>query len=484
MINENVISQIVAEVLTQLGGTANPPAPVRSLERKYGQFTELDDAVRAARDAFEQLERKSMAERKLAVDAIRNLSNANAVEFGTMEMAETKIGRLDHKIAKQEGVGRSTPGIEFLRSECFSGDGGLTVIEHAPYGVIAACTPVTHSLPTVTCNAIGMISAGNTVVFTPHPSGKRIASLGVRRYNEAIYKAIGIDNLMTILTEPSIPMTEQLFGHPQISLINVTGGPGVARVALQQRKRAIVSGPGNPPVVVDETADLDRAARSIIAGAAYDNNLLCLSEKEVIVVESVFDAMMDAMARAGAYRLNAGQVEEFTAKAIEYVGEGDKRHPVPARPFLGQSPSVMGRQLGWNIPENVELLYGETDEHNPFVPTEQMMPFLPFVRCKDVDAGIALAVKYEHGFHHTGIMHSRNIENLTKMGRAIDTTIFVKNGPSYAGLGMGGEGYSSFSIAGMTGEGITNPLTYTRSRRCTLVDSLHILGKSGWEHDA
>ncbi|MDO4584380.1 MAG: aldehyde dehydrogenase EutE [Planctomycetia bacterium] len=477
MINENIISKIVAEVLTQLGNNPNPPSPVRSFDGKRGQFTDMNDAVLAAREAFEQLERKSMGERKLAVDAIRAISNANAEEWGRLEMEETKIGRLDHKIEKQQGVGRSTPGMEFLRSECYSGDGGLTVIEHAPFGVIAAVTPVTHSLPTVTCNAIGMISAGNTVVFTPHPGGKRIASLGVKHYNEAISRAIGIDNLMTILTEPAVELVEPLFQHRQVSLINVTGGPAVARVALRQQKRAVVSGPGNPPVVVDETADLDRAARSIITGAAYDNNLLCLAEKEVFVVDSVFDAMMDAMARAGAYRLDGQQVAALTEKAIVEVGEGASRHPVPSRDFLGQSPSVMGQRMGWNISEKVDLLYGETDESNPFVPVEQMMPFVPFVRCRDVDHGIALAVKHEHGFRHTGIMHSRNIEHLTRMGKAIDTTIFVKNGPSIAGLGMGGEGYSSFSIAGMTGEGITNSLTYTRSRRCTLVDSLHILGK-------
>lgn len=476
-INENTISKIVAEVLTQLGGTANAPSPTRSFVGRFGQFADLDEAVVAARQAFEQLEKKSMAERRLAVDAIRNVSNSNAYEFGTMEMEETKIGRLDHKIEKQQGVGRSTPGMDFLRSECYSGDNGLTVVEYAPFGVVAACTPVTHSLPTVTCNAIGMISAGNSVVFTPHPGGKKIAALGAKLFNEAIYNAIGIDNLLSVIVEPKVEWVEQLFGHPLVNLINVTGGPAVARVALRQPKRAIVSGPGNPPVVVDETADLANAARSIITGAAYDNNLLCLAEKEVFVVESVFDRMMDAMAQAGAYRLSPDQVAQFTEKAITYVGEGENRHAVPSRDFLGKSPVVMARQFGWSIPENVDLLYGETDEHNPFVPVEQMMPFLPFVRCRDVDHGIALAVKYEHGFRHTGIMHSRNIENLTKMGKAIDTTIFVKNGPSVAGLGMGGEGYSSFSIAGITGEGITNPLVYTRSRRCTLVDSLHILGK-------
>ncbi|MGL6195895.1 MAG: aldehyde dehydrogenase family protein, partial [Thermoguttaceae bacterium] len=268
-----------------------------------------------------------------------------------------------------------------------------------------------------------------------------------------------------------------IFKHRDISLLVVTGGPGVARAALSQKKRAIVAGPGNPPVVVDETADLDRAARSIILGAAYDNNLLCIAEKEVFVVESVFEPMMKAMERAGAVRLNAAEVALMTQRGISSVGEGADKHDVPAREFLGKDAKVLAAGIGKNVPDCVELLFGETDEFNPFVPVEQMMPFLPFVRVRDVDHGIALARKYEHGFRHTAIIHSSNVYNMTKMGKELETTIFVKNGPCVAGLGGGGEGYPSFSIAGPTGEGITTPLTFTRQRRCALVDSLHILGK-------
>jgi len=257
----------------------------------------------------------------------------------------------------------------------------------------------------------------------------------------------------------------------------VTGGPGVARAAMSQQKRAIVAGPGNPPVVVDETADLDNAARSIIAGGGYDNNLLCIGEKEVFVVESVFERMMQAMERAGAVRLNTAELDQMTRRGITSVGEGSDKHDVPAREFLGQDASKLAAGIGKSVPDKTLLLFGETDESNPFVPVEQMMPFLPFVRVRDIDTGIALAKKYEHGFRHTAIIHSSNVNNMTHMGKELDTTIFVKNGPCTAGLGGGGEGYPSFSIAGPTGEGITTPLTFTRQRRCVLVDSLYILGK-------
>ncbi|GAB4140101.1 MAG: aldehyde dehydrogenase EutE [Thermogutta sp.] len=482
-INENLVRSVVEEVIHRLksnGSATLPAAPgpaVRSYQGRLGLFTDVDEAVAAASEAFDRLSRCTIEERKRAIDWIRRISVEQCVELGTMEMEETKIGRLPHKIEKLKTLGERSPGVEFMRSEVFSGDHGLTVIEHAPFGVIGAITPVTHSLPTLTGNAVSMLAAGNTVVFNPHPSGKRIAAEGVRRYNQAIYRDLGVDNLICVITEPTLETANAIFKHRNISLLCVTGGPGVAKAALQQAKRAIVAGPGNPPVVVDDTADLDRAARCIIQGGSYDNNLLCIGEKQVFAVESIFDDLMAAMERAGAVRLSASEIEALTAKAVTTVGEGKDRHDVPAKEFIGQNAAVLARAAGRRIPDDVELIFGETTFEHPFVQIEQMMPFVPFVRCRNVDEAIEMARISEHGFRHTALIHSRDVVNMTKMGRALDTTIFVKNGPCMAGLGLGGEGYLSFSIAGPTGEGITTPLTFTRERRCAMIDSLRILGR-------
>jgi aldehyde dehydrogenase len=474
-INEALIRSVVQQVLSEVAKTAHVSGP--KYAGRYGIFTDVNEAVGAARDAFEQLSERSLEDRKRVISHIRRISIDQCVELGTMEMNETKVGRLDHKIEKLKTLGQKTPGVEFMRSEVFSGDNGLAVIEHAPFGVIGAITPVTHSLPTITGNAVSMIASGNSVVVNPHPSGKKVAAEGVRRFNEAIYKDLGIDNLICVITEPTLETANQLFSHRNINMICVTGGPAVGRAALRSGKRAVVAGPGNPPVVVDETADLDNAARCIITGAAYDNNLLCIAEKEVFVVESVFDKMMAAMERAGAARLNDREVDEFTKKAIVQVGEGEHKHDGPSREFLGQDAKVLARAIGKSIGEKTDLLFGETDESYPFVPVEQMMPFVPFVRVKNVEEAIMKAKHYEHGFRHTSIIHSQNVKNMTRMGRILDTTLFVKNGPCMAALGLGGEGYLSFSIAGPTGEGVTTPLTFTRERRCSLIEDLWILGK-------
>lgn len=478
-VNETVVRSVVEEVLSRLRSNGAPMGPMsgRGFKGRFGMFTDAQEAVAAAKEAFEELSQRTIEDRKRIIGHIRRIAIDQCVELGTMEMEETKIGRLEHKIEKLKTLGERSPGVEFLRSEVFSGDHGLAVIEHAPFGVICAITPVTHSLPTITGNAVSMIAAGNTVVVNPHPSGKRVAAEGVRRFNEAIYRDLGIDNLISLIVEPTLETANTLFKHRDIAVICVTGGPAVARAAMQQGKRAIVAGPGNPPVVVDETACLDRAARCIIQGAAYDNNLLCIAEKQVFVVEQVFDQMMAAMERAGAVRLSRGEIDALTRVAIASVGEGDKKHDVAAKDYIGKDAAVLARAAGKNISPDVELVFGETDQWHPFVQVEQMMPFVPFVRARNVDDAIAMAHQSEHGFRHTAIIHSNNVNNMTKMGKIMDVTLFVKNGASPAGLGLGGEGYLSFSIAGPTGEGVTTPLTFTRERRCSMIDNLRILGK-------
>ncbi|EAQ76992.1 aldehyde dehydrogenase family protein [Blastopirellula marina] len=472
-IDESLIRSVVAQVLAEVG---QAPAATSGFTGRRGIFDCAHEAVHAAREAFERLSERTIADRKQVIDIIRQIAMDQKVELGTMEMNETQIGRLSHKIEKLETLGKMTPGVEFLESKVYSGDHGLAIIEHAPFGVIGCITPVTHSLPTITGNAINMIAGGNTLVVNPHPGGKLVAAEGVRRYNEAIFRALGIDNLICVIAEPTLETADIIFHHRDVAMICVTGGPAVARAALNSGKKAVVAGPGNPPVVVDETADLDRAARCIIQGGSYDNNLLCIAEKEVFVVNSVFDDLMKAMERAGAVRLNSAEIDRLTRVAISEVEVNGKKKLVAAKDFIGKDAAVLAKAAGKTINSQVELIFGETDEHNPFVPVEQMMPFIPFVRCHDVNEAIEKAKFYEHGFRHTAIIHSNNVRNMTRMGRAMDTTLFVKNGPCMASLGLGGEGYISFSIATPTGEGVTTPLTFTRERRCSLIDDLCILG--------
>ncbi len=474
-VNEALIADVVKEVLQRLGATTGrtpaPSSPIRPASRTHGVFTCVDAAVEAATRAQQQLAQATVETRAAATECIRAVMRRDRDELARIELEETKIGKLVHKVEKLD-VAATVPGVEMLRTDATSGTHGLTVTEYAPYGVVGVVTPVTHSIPTLGCNAIMIIAAGNALVCNPHPSGAKCAVEATRRWNRAIAEKIGIDNLVCIIENPTIESAQELFKHPGVQLLLATGGQAVARAAMSAGKRAIVAGPGNPPVVVDETANIEKAASGILAGAGYDNNLLCIGEKEVFVVKSVASALLDAMGRKGGQRLTTEQMDRLAGAAI--TKDEKSGHYLPRRELVGQDPSVLGDVLGVRVGADVKCLYGQTGEDNPLVSCEQMMPALPIVVVRDVDEGIAKAVEYEHGFKHTAIMWSRNVENLTKMGRAVDTTIYVKNGPCVAGLGVGGQGYASFSIATPTGEGVTNPLHFTRYRRCTMVDSLRI----------
>lgn len=475
-VSETLIRDVVNEVLSRLQGNGRMAASAVSAPPAGGRdgiFQSVDEAVAAAKVAQKRLVAETLETRAKAIKCIRRICLEQKEELARIEYDETKIGRMDHKIEKLILVGEKVPGMEMITSEAVSGDHGLTVTEHAPWGVIGAITPVTHSIPTLGCNAIMMIAAGNTVVCNPHPSGARCAAIATQRWNRAIREATGLENLICLIEKPTLETADRIFKHPDIAMLVVTGGPGVVAAAMASKKKAVVAGPGNPPAVVDCSADIEKAAAGIIFGHAYDNNLLCIGEKEVMVLESVADKLLDAFSRHGGYRLNAEQIRALTAAALH---KDDKSgHWLPDKKFVGKDPQVLADAIGVKLPAGTQCLYGEVDENSPWLPCEQMMPFLPVLRCRDIDQAIAKAVEYEHGFGHTAIIWSRNVENMTKMGKAVDTTLFVKNGASTAGLGGGGEGFGSFSIATPTGEGVTSPMTFTRYRRCVMVDSLRIM---------
>nr|WP_244420427.1 aldehyde dehydrogenase [Isosphaera pallida] len=468
---EELIRSVVQQVLSQMG-TVFPGGLPGVGSGRLGVFPTVDAAAHAARDAFQRFRGRPLADRRRAIDVIRKVVIEGAEELGSMELAETKIGRRDHKIEKLVSAGQKIPGVEYLRTDNVSGDLGITLTDYAPFGVVGAVTPVTHSLPTLAGNAINILAAGNTVVFHPHPSGVGVALEGVRRFNQGIREAIGLENLITIVESPTLESAQQLFDHREVDLLLVTGGPAVARAALSSRKRAIVAGPGNPPVVVDATACLDNAARSIVTGAAYDNNLLCIGEKQVFAPSNVLDRLMDRMARYGGHRLDARQIEALTAAAFK-TGEGGQ--PTLNKELVGQDPAVLAAHAGLSIPSGVQLLFGETPADHPFVQLEQMMPFVPFVRTADLDQAIEQAHRSEHGYGHTAVLHSRDTATMTRMGRLMNCTIFVINGPCTAGLGGGGEGVLSYSIAGPTGEGVTTPLTFCRQQRTAVVGAMRFL---------
>jgi acyl-CoA reductase-like NAD-dependent aldehyde dehydrogenase len=473
---ERQIAEIVSRVVSKLasegavtGGGGGPAAPTLFVPRSQpgdGIFSDPDAAIKAAQVSYEQVKKTPLEIREKAIEAMREVGRRLAPEWSRMAVEETGLGRVEDKIAKNLLVANKTPGMEVLRGRSHSGDHGLALDERSPFGVICSITPTTNATETVLNNAIGMIAGGNTVLFNVHPSAKNVDNYCVRELNRAMV-AVGYPaNTLCSIADPTIESAQTLMKHPGVRMLVVTGGGPVVKAAMSTGKKVIGAGPGNPPAFVDETADLAKAAKYIGASHSLDNNIVCIIEKEVIAVESIADRLKDEMERSGGYRLRDSDIPKLEKVLIE-DGHINRR-------FIGKNASVILREIGITIPDSQRYAFLEVDESHPLVQLEQLMPILPFFRVKNVAEGIAAAVRVEHGYFHTATCHSKNIDVLHEMARAINTSLFIKNGPAYAGLGLGGEGWTSFTIAGPTGEGLTTAWHFTRERRCTLVDAFRI----------
>jgi aldehyde dehydrogenase len=475
-LSDQQIDVIARQVLGHMGGApiAPPPAQDTFGREVLGVFAELDSAVAAADRAFVALDELPLATRDAIIANIRKRMLENAEALASAAYRETGLGRYQDKVIKNRLVTLKTPGTEVLRAEAQSGDRGLSLFERAPFGVIGSITPTTNPTSTIICNTIGMVAAGNTVVFNVHPNAKQCSIQCIDLLNRAIIEAGGPANVVTTLAHPTVQTAQALMVHPGVRLLVVTGGAGVVQVAMKSGKRAICAGPGNPPIVVDETADIDRAGRDVVLGASFDNNVICTDEKETFVVAEVADRLLAAMRAHGAVVLTASQTKQLENLIFTEL-RGPRKSGVINRDLIGKNAGVILQKIGMNVPEDLRLGVIDVGVNHPLIWTEQLMPIMPVARVSNCDEAIDLAVEAEGGRRHTAVMHSRNIEKLSRMARRINCSIFVKNGPCYAGLGEGGEGYTSFSIASPTGEGMTDPRSFSRLRRCVLVDHFRIV---------
>ncbi len=479
---EAQIEEVVSAVIKNLGGDA----PVKKSgwdstqyggRRLIGVYADMNDAIDAATAGYKAIRAMSLEEREKVISAVRELTRKEAPIMAELGVSETKMGRVAHKVAKHLLVADKTPGTADIVAQVKTGDFGMTLTEMAPFGVVGSITPSTNPSETVICNSIGMIAAGNGVVFNPHPNAIATSNYAVDLINRASAMAGGPHVLVASVVKPTLDTAQIMYKHPNIRLLVCTGGPGVVRSVLSSGKKAIGAGAGNPPVIVDDTADVKKAGKDIIDGCSFDNNLPCIAEKEVFAFKNIADELIASMLNAGAYKITAEQAQKLADIVLVDVKNpktGIVKKTV-SRNCVGRDASVLLEKIGVRVGPEIRCIICETDFNHPFVQHELMMPILPIVRVDNIDQAIDLAVKAEHGNRHTAHMHSKNIDNLTRFARAVETTIFVKNAPSYAGIGFGGEGHTTFTIAGPTGEGLTSARSFTRYRRCVLSESFRII---------
>ena len=477
-ITEAEIRKIVENIIkgSANSGSKNYTSTQYEGRRLIGISADMNEAIDAAERGYRAVRSMTVEQREKIITEIRRLTIAEAPIMAEMGVAETGMGKVEHKRLKHILVAEKTPGTEDIVSEAKTGDNGLTLTEMAPFGVVGAITPSTNPSETVICNSIGMIAAGNGVVFNPHPNAICTSNYAVDLVNRASAAAGGPEVLVCSMVKPTLDTAAIMQSHPKIKLLVCTGGPGVVKAVLSSGKKAIGAGAGNPPVIVDDTADIRRAGKDIIDGCCFDNNLPCIAEKEVFAFANIADELIAEMQKNGAYLINIEQANALSKIVLEEkTNKAGKTVKTVSRHCVGRDADVLLAKIGVNVGKDVRCIICETDFMHDFVQHELMMPILPIVRVKNIEEAIDLAVKAEHGNRHTAHMHSKNIDNLSAFAKAVETTIFVKNAPSYAGIGFGGEGHTTFTIAGPTGEGITSARSFTRKRRCVMADNFRII---------
>ena len=458
---ESQIRSIVGEVMAKM-------QLKDGVSGMHGVYADMNTAIEKAKEAQKVVRMMSMDQREKIISKIRIKIKENAETFARMGVNETGMGNVGDKILKHLLVAEKTPGTEDITTIAWSGDRGLTLVERGPFGVIGAITPCTNPSETVLCNTMGMLAGGNTVVFSPHPQAVKTSIFAVNLLNEASLEAGGPDNIACTVEKPTLDSSAVMMKHKDIPLLVATGGPGVVTAVLSSGKRGIGAGAGNPPALVDETADVRKAAEDIINGCTFDNNLPCIAEKEVIAVDAICDQLMKYMIEEQGCYLASKEVQDKLVKTV-FNEKGALN-----RKCVGRSAKVLLSMVGVEVPDNIRCIIFEGPKEHPLIAEELMMPILGIVRAKDFKEAVATAVWLEHGNRHSAHIHSKNVDRITEYARAMDTAILVKNGPSYAALGFGGEGFPTFTIASRTGEGLTSASTFTKSRRCTMSDSLCI----------
>lgn len=471
------IEKLVQQIVAEQGAMSNEDQPVfqttsvsASSEKQEGIFGTVDEAVQAAKVAQKKLFHSTLDRRKKIIAAIRKNFLPLVPEMAKMTVEETNMGNIPDKIAKNELAINNTPGVEDLTqaAQVITGDNGMTLYEFCPYGVVGAIAPSTNPTETLINNAIGMIVAGNAIYFSPHPGAKKTSAWTISHLNKIVKEASGIDNLIVTIAEPSIAAAQEMMVHPDIKLLVVTGGPGVVNQAMKSGKKVLGAGAGNPPTLVDETANIEKAAADIVNGASFDNNLPCIAEKNVIAVESIADFLLFNMEQHGALLIK----NQADVKKLEKLLVTEKM--TPNKDYVGKSAEYILKAAGIAHAGDIRLVLVEATPKSPFAVIEMLLPVVPFIRVPDFECGLAVALELENGLHHTATIHSQNVSRLNKMAKAMETSIFVKNGPSYAGIGFGGEGPTTFTIATPTGEGTTTARHFARTRRCVLTDAFMI----------
>lgn len=434
----------------------------------HDMFNEAEQAVRASREAYETYSDLTLNARREIFTAICNKIAPHVVTIAEKELEETGFGNVNDKIIKLVLALSKTPGVEYLTTEVITGDSGMTLYEYSPYGVICAIHPSTNPSATLINNVLGMLAAGNVVINIPHPRCIGVSMYVTKLINEAIFETCRIENLVITLSKSAKSIADEIINHPDVSLIVATGGRSMNKRALQSSKRVIAAGKANPVAIVDETADIAKAAKDIVDGATFDHNSMCITEKNIVLVDEILPDFVKEIKKQNVYYVEKEQEIFQLAKATL------KQNLTMNRTLQGKSANEILTSANITCNRKINLIVVKVFKEHPFVTEEMLMPLVPLVTEKTFEEALETALFMEQGLRHTAIIHSQSIPRMNKAAKIMQTSIFIKNGSSLAGIGLNGEDKTSFTIANISGEGVTSARDFARKRSCTMTDGFSI----------
>ena len=379
-INERDIADIVRSVLKGManGETAAPQSGAASSGKLMGILIRQMKPLRPRRLPRKRFSPMPLEFREKIISNIRKKTLENAKMLSEMAVEETGMGNVGHKIIKHQLVAEKTSGNRGSDYHRMVRRPGTDPDGDGALGCDRRGLPVHKPHLYRYLQFHRMIAAGNSVVFMPHPSAKNCSNLAIDMVNRASVEVGGPANIATAVKEPTMDVSSYIFKHKDIDLLCATGGPGVVTSVLSSGKRAMGAGAGNPPVLVDETANIPKAAEDIINGCTFDNNLPCIAEKEVVAVDMIADELIYHMEQGRLLsRFPGGSPEADRDRSGREKRQEDYQPQMRREKREGSSFQDRRHRR-----DDIRCIIFEGEKTHPLIWTELMMPILGIVRVK------------------------------------------------------------------------------------------------------
>jgi acetaldehyde dehydrogenase/alcohol dehydrogenase len=420
------------------------------------RITYLEGLVSQARTAAAMFTRYSQEDVDRIVKAVVLAGLEQAHHLAGLAIEETRLGVLEDKFLKNMVATEFV--YNYVKDKRTVGairefpEHGLVEVAE-PIGVILSLTPITNPTSTVLFKCIMAIKTRNAVIFSPHPSAWRCCSEAVRIMYDAALKHGAPEGVFTCLESHTLQDNAYLMHHKDVGLIDATGGPGAVKAAYSSGKPALGVGPGNTPVYLDKTADLDMAVVDIITSKTFDNGTICASEQTVVMDDEIYDVVLKKFEEMGAHICNQPETELLGRTVID--PETGCMHPMA----VGQKATDIARMVGLKVKPKTKLLIapiqGVGREHPLSV--EKLFPVLAVYRAKSVEEALRVCMEVNHagGLGHTAVIFSTDDEVIRRFGDVINAGRIIVNSPGSIGAlgGVYNDMVPTFSFGCGTGGG-------------------------------